>query len=35
MPGGQPLNVGATGKLLPFKDYGATGNAMAYGLKEG
>jgi cyanate lyase len=23
-----------TGKFLPFKYYGATGNALAYGLKE-
>ena len=26
--------IGLTGKFLPFKYYGATGNALAYGLTE-
>ena len=27
-------SIGMTGKFLPYKYYGATGNALAYGLKE-
>jgi cyanate lyase len=33
-PKGDRVKIGLTGKFLPFKYYGATGNAMAYGLKE-
>ena len=33
-PKGDRVKVGMTGKFLPFKYYGATGNALAYGLKE-
>jgi cyanate lyase len=33
-PKGDRVKIGMTGKFLPFKYYGATGNAMAYGLKE-
>jgi cyanate lyase len=29
-----PAFAGMTGKFLPFKYYGAMGNALAYGLKE-
>ena len=28
------VQLGMTGKFLPYKYYGATGNALAYGLKE-
>src|SRR5262249_569277 len=31
---GDRVKVGMTGKFLPFKYYGATGNAQAYGYKE-
>jgi cyanate lyase len=33
-PKGDRVKVGMTGKFLPFKYYGATGNAQAYGYKE-
>ena len=33
-PKGDRVRIGMTGKFLPFKYYGATGNALAYGLKE-
>jgi len=33
-PKGDRVAIGMTGKFLPFKYYGATGNALAYGLKE-
>ena len=33
-PKGDRVKIGMTGKFLPFKYYGATGNAQAYGLKE-
>src|SRR5690348_16121910 len=33
-PKGDRVAIGMSGKFLPFKYYGATGNAMAYGLKE-
>ena len=33
-PKGDRVSLGMTGKFLPYKYYGATGNAMAYGLKE-
>ena len=33
-PKGDRVKVGMTGKFLPFKYYGATGNQLAYGLKE-
>jgi cyanate lyase len=33
-PKGDRVQIGMTGKFLPFKYYGATGNAMQYGLKE-
>lgn len=33
-PKGDLVKIGMTGKFLPFKYYGATGNALAYGLKE-
>jgi cyanate lyase len=33
-PKGDRVKVGMTGKFLPFKYYGATGNAQAYGFKE-
>ena len=33
-PKGDRVALGMTGKFLPFKYYGATGNALAYGLKE-
>src|SRR5450631_112577 len=32
-PKGDRVSIGMTGKFLPFKYYGATGNALAYGLK--
>ena len=33
-PKGDRVKLGMTGKFLPFKYYGATGNALALGLKE-
>jgi len=33
-PKGDRVKVGMTGKFLPFKYYGATGNDLALGLKE-
>ena len=33
-PKGDRVKIAMTGKFLPFKYYGATGNQMAYGLKE-
>jgi cyanate lyase len=33
-PKGDRVSIGMTGKFLPFKYYGATDNALAYGLKE-
>ena len=33
-PKGDRVRIGMTGKFLPFKYYGAPGNALAYGLKE-
>jgi cyanate lyase len=33
-PKGDRVRIGMTGKFLPFKYYGATGNNLAYGLKE-
>jgi cyanate lyase len=33
-PKGDRVTIGMSGKFLPFKYYGATGNALAYGLKE-
>jgi cyanate lyase len=33
-PKGDRVQLGMTGKFLPFKYYGATGNDLAYGLKE-
>jgi cyanate lyase len=33
-PKGDRVQIGMSGKFLPFKYYGATGNALAYGLKE-
>jgi cyanate lyase len=33
-PKGDRVKIGMTGKFLPYKYYGATGNALAYGLKE-
>jgi len=33
-PKGDRVKVGMTGKFLPFKYYGATGDAQAYGYKE-
>jgi len=33
-PKGDRVKIGMTGKFLPFKYYGATGNALAYGYKE-
>jgi cyanate lyase len=33
-PKGDRVKIGLTGKFLPFKYYGATGNELAYGLKE-
>ena len=33
-PKGDRVAIGMTGKFLPFKYYGATGNALAVGLKE-
>jgi cyanate lyase len=33
-PKGDRVKIGMTGKFLPYKYYGATGNALTYGLKE-
>jgi cyanate lyase len=33
-PKGDRVKITLSGKFLPFKYYGATGNALAYGLKE-
>jgi len=33
-PKGDRVKIAMTGKFLPFKYYGATGNQLAYGLKE-
>jgi cyanate lyase len=33
-PKGDRVKLAMTGKFLPFKYYGATGNAQAYGFKE-
>jgi cyanate lyase len=33
-PKGDRISIGMTGKFLPYKYYGATGNALGYGLKE-
>ena len=33
-PKGDRVKLGMTGKFLPYKYYGATGNNLAYGLKE-
>ena len=33
-PKGDRVAIGMTGKFLPYKYYGATGNNLAYGLKE-
>ena len=33
-PKGDRVKIGMTGKFLPFKYYGATGNAQVYGHKE-
>ena len=33
-PRGDRVKIGMTGKFLPFKYYGATGNAQQYGYKE-
>ena len=33
-PKGDRVKIGMTGKFLPFKYYGATGNAQQYGYKE-
>ena len=33
-PKGDRVAIGMTGKFLPYKYYGATGNSLAYGLKE-
>jgi cyanate lyase len=33
-PTGDRVAIGMSGKFLPFKYYGATGNSLAYGLKE-
>ncbi|HUN25514.1 MAG TPA: cyanase, partial [Steroidobacteraceae bacterium] len=33
-PKGDRVQIGMTGKFLPYKYYGATGNALALGLKE-
>jgi cyanate lyase len=33
-PKGDRVRIGMTGKFLPYKYYGASGNALAYGLKE-
>lgn len=33
-PKGDRVRIGMTGKFLPYKYYGATGNNLALGLKE-
>jgi cyanate lyase len=33
-PKGDRVSISMTGKFLPYKYYGATGNSLAYGLKE-
>ena len=33
-PKGDRVKIGMSGKFLPYKYYGATGNAQAYGYKE-
>src|SRR3974390_1333991 len=33
-PKGDRVKIGMTGKFLPFKYYGASGNAQTYGYKE-
>jgi len=33
-PKGDRVRIGMTGKFLPYKYYGASGNAQAYGYKE-
>jgi cyanate lyase len=33
-PKGDRVRIGMTGKFLPFKYYGASGNELGYGLKE-
>jgi len=33
-PKGDRVNLGMSGKFLHYKYYGATGNALALGLKE-
>jgi cyanate lyase len=33
-PKGDRVSIGMTGKFLPYKYYGAAGNALSYGLKE-
>ena len=33
-PKGDRVRSGRTGKFLPFKYYGASGNAQAYGYEE-
>lgn len=33
-PKGDRVKLSMTGKFLPYKYYGATGNSLAYGLKE-
>ena len=33
-PKGDRVKITMSGKFLPFKNYGATGNAQAYGFKE-
>ena len=33
-PKGDRVKIGMTGKFLPYKYYGATGNAQAYGYRE-
>jgi cyanate lyase len=33
-PKGDRVKIGMSGKFLPYKYYGATSNALAYGLKE-
>jgi cyanate lyase len=33
-PKGDRVKITMSGKFLPFKCYGATGNALAYGVKE-
>ena len=33
-PKGDRVKIGMTGKFLPFKYYGSSGNSLAYGLQE-